>query len=87
VSYPFKENLNILRQVIWYDFTPNKSVQEVIGYMNSISAYQIYLEDQGITKGSSEDPHVIMCKKFNETGAEYVDFVTPYFGYMLGKKE
>ena len=59
----------------------------MIGYFESISAYQCYLEDHKIEKGSDEDPLVIFKKQVGEFGDVEIDFVTPYFAYSLGKKE
>ena len=93
--YNIDSHLRVLRKVIWCDFTPNKSIHEVVGYMNSISAYQCYLEDNGIAKGSDEDPHIIMRRKFSKIADQAgvsniddlkIDFITPYYAFMTGKK-
>lgn len=82
----FEEHSKIMRKVIWFDTTPNNSIKAVIGYLESISAYRCYLEDQKIQKGSSEDPLEIVKTKFEALGNPDIDFVTPYFCIALGKK-
>ena len=84
--FPFEENINVLHKIIWFDCTPNRSIHSVIGYLESVSAYRCYLEDYKIEKGSEEDPLEIVKKKFAALGNPDVDFVTPYFSYVLGKK-
>eukprot|EP00347_Sterkiella_histriomuscorum_P004622 403359760 len=102
-TFDFEAHLKVLKKVIWYDVTPNKTMHEVLGYMNSISAYQCYLEDHNIPKGSDQDPWVIFRNKCIEQGqilsqsdvqisaeealSQTVDFITPYFGFVLGKKQ
>lgn len=39
VNYEIDQHLSVIRKIVWYDVTPNKSLHEVVGYMNSISAY------------------------------------------------
>jgi SAM-dependent methyltransferase len=85
--FPFAENCQVLKKLIWFDTTPNKSIKAVLGYLESISAYRCYLEDFKIAKGSDQDPLEIVRKKFEELGNPDVDFVTPYYCIALGKKE
>ena len=85
--FNFEGNCNVLRKLIWFDTTPNKSIKAVIGYLESISAYRCYLEDHKIQKGSPEDPLEIVKAKFESLGNPDVDFVTPYYCIALGKKE
>jgi hypothetical protein len=54
--------------------------------LESVSAYRCYLEDYKIEKGSEEDPLEIVKKKFAALGNPDVDFVTPYFSYVLGRE-
>ncbi|CDW88371.1 UNKNOWN [Stylonychia lemnae] len=92
--FNFDDYLNVDTQIIWNDLTPQKSIHEVFGYMNSNSAYQCYLEDHKIEKGSNEDPLVILKQKVAQTcGSDIqlaneikIDFVTPYFCYLMSKK-
>lgn len=37
--FDFEAHLTVLKRVVWYDLTPGKTLHEVLGYMNSISAY------------------------------------------------
>jgi hypothetical protein len=83
----FDGNCKVLRKVIWFDTTPNKSIQAVIGYLESISAYRCYLDDLKIQRGSPEDPLEIVKNKFASLGNPDVDFVTPYYCIALGKKQ
>ncbi len=85
-QFPFDENCHVLRKLIWFDTTPNKSIKAVLGYLESSSAYCCYLEDCKIEKGSDEDPLESVRKKFEELGYPDVDFVTPYYCIALGKK-
>ncbi len=73
--------------MIWFDTVQNKSIQAVLGFLESVSPYRCYLEDNKIEKGSSEDPLEIVRKKFEDLGNPDVDFVTPYYCIALGKKE
>ena len=66
--FDFEAHLTVLKRVVWYDLTPGKTLHEVLGYMNSISAYQCYLEDHNIPKGSSDDPWVILRNVFLQEG-------------------
>jgi len=84
--FPFDQNCRVLKKLIWFDTTPNKSIKAVLGYLESISAYRCYLEDHKIEKGSEHDPLEIVRKKFEELGNPDVDFVTPYYCIALGKK-
>lgn len=83
----FENEFEIIKKVIWCEFEPNRSLQSVVGYMDSISAYQCYLEDKGIMKGSNDDPKVQMQKVFEEKGMPDVDFITPYFAFVLKSKK
>jgi len=85
--FHFAELLTVLRKVIWFETTPNKSVKTVFGYLESVSAYRCYLEDFKIEKGSEQDPLEIVKAKYAALGNPDVDFVTPYFCIALGKKE
>lgn len=85
--FNFEGHCKVLRKLIWFDTTPNKSIKAVIGYLESISAYRCYLEDLKITKGSPEDPLEIVKAKFESLGNPDVDFVTPYYCIALGKKD
>lgn len=38
-NYEIDQHLSVIRKVVWYDVTPNKSLNEVVGYMNSFSEY------------------------------------------------
>lgn len=84
--FDFASHMTVIDKFVWYDVTPDKPLQAVTGYMDSVSAYQCYLEDHKIAKGSEDDPLVIMTKKFQEVGSPEIDFITPYFCYVLGKK-
>ena len=86
-TFNFEKNAKVLRKVIWFDTAPNKSINAVIGYLESISAYRCYLEDHKIERGSENDPLEIVKRKFAELGNPDVDFVTPYFAYALAKKD
>ena len=46
--FNFSEHTTVLRKVIWFDTTPNKSIKAVLGYLESISAYRCYLDDHKI---------------------------------------
>lgn len=79
--------MNVLDKEIWYEVQPSKKLDDLLGYLNSISAYNCYLEDHKIEKGSEKDP----LQQFKEVAlsqdpnATY-DFITPYFVVVLGKK-
>ena len=65
----------------------SKPVEEVIGYLNSVSGYRSYLDSHNIPKGSVDDPIEILKETLNKFPDEKVDFITPYYGYALGKKK
>lgn len=85
--FNFEGHTEVLRKVIWFDTTPNKSIKAVLGYLETISAYRCYLEDHKIQKGSPEDPLEQVRAKFEALGNPDVDFVTPYYAIALGKKD
>ena len=84
--FNFEDHTKVLRKLIWFDVSPNRSAKAVLGYLESVSAYHCYLEDYSIEKGSESDPLQIVKDKFAAHGNPDVDFITPYFCHALGKK-
>ena len=87
IPYDFEKHLRVIRKVIWYEVQASKPVEEVIGYLNSVSGYRSYLDSHNIPKGSVDDPIEILKETLNKFPDEKVDFITPYYGYALGKKK
>ena len=87
-GYDFSKTMTVLNKTIWYEVQPEKPIQAVLGYLNSVSAYQCYLEENKIEKGSENDPMRIFKEVVDEVNSDItIDFVTPYYVILLGKKE
>ena len=87
-SLDFNQHGKLLERFVWLEVAQGKPVETLVGYFNSISAYNCYLEENKIVKGSEADPLEKLKVLFKEINADSItyDFVTPYFLHVVGKK-